>query len=248
MKVMRKVFDRSRVFWVAMGLSMAASTTAAGAPLAENKDAEQLFQKMEAKLSEATALELSFDIAIEAQPGGRGAKYKGTLATMSGNKLRLEMSGGVTDMGQPFTRLTISDGTRMRTMIAGDEKPSDQDTPTNLTAEILTLVARTGVFLPQGPLPDENVDAKDRWGVSGFKLGSQEKDGERELQRLEYQLALQGQNEPFSVAVWIDLKTGLPVKRLVTSEVGDEKIVVTETYGKLTLDEKLAPKTFELPE
>ena len=86
-----------------------------------------------------------------------------------------------------------------------------------------------------------------RWSASGFKFGTKEKDGERELQPLEYQLSLKGTKAPFSVTVWIDLKTGLPVKRLVTSEVGKEKTEVTETYGKLTLDEKLDPKTFEIP-
>jgi outer membrane lipoprotein-sorting protein len=253
---MRKTMDLSIVYCVALGLSMAASTLAADAPLAANNDAEQLFQEMEAKLSKATALDLSFDVYIEAPPGAPGifgvAKIKGTLAAMSGNEVRWETTSAVTS--QPFKRLMISDGTKTRDTIAEYGKPvellggKDTDTPKNLTAELLTLVARSGLLLPQGPLPDDKADAQDRWGVSGLKLGAKEKDGERELQPLEYQLSLKGQNEPFAATVWIDLKTGLPVKRLLTMEVGPgEKITLTETYGKLVLDEKLDPKTFELP-
>jgi outer membrane lipoprotein-sorting protein len=282
---MRRILDLSLVSCVAVGLSLAASPAPAAAP--GGKAAERLFQEMEAKLSKATSLDLSFDMTTDPAnqiPGLFGvAKLKGTLAAMSGNRVRWETMSAVAS--KPFKRLMISNGTRTRDTIAENGKPEllggkDTDTPKNLTAEFLTLVARPGLLLPQGPLPDDHSDAKDRWGVSGFiltlvarpgvflpqgplpddkadakeswgvsglKLGAKEKDGERELQPLEYQLSLKGQNEPFSATVWIDLKTGLPVKRRVTSEVGEEKMVVSETYGKLTLDEKADAKTFELP-
>ena len=130
----------------------------------------------------------------------------------------------------------------------GEPGEEPHDTPKDLDLEIRTWVARPGLFLPQAPLPDVAVaDAKDRYRVSGFKLGNKEKVGERETQRLDYQLSVKGQDLPFSVTVWIDLKSGLPVKRLVTSGAGKEKFAVSETYGKLTLDEKVDPKKFDLP-
>ncbi len=50
-----------------------------------------------------------------------------------------------------------------------------------------------------------------------------------------------------SVALWLDVKTGLPVKRIVTAGVAGERMTVTETYGKFTLDEKVDVKKFDLP-
>ena len=56
----------------------------------DNKGAEQLFQKMEAKLDKAKSIDLSFDITVEEQfdPIQKGTRYKGTLAAMSRNKGR----------------------------------------------------------------------------------------------------------------------------------------------------------------
>ena len=48
-----------------------------------------------------------------------------------------------------------------------------------------------------------------------------------------------GEAAPHPAAVWIDLKTGLPVKRELTG-------MYTENY-ELTLDGKLDPKLFEFP-
>jgi hypothetical protein len=169
---------------------------------------------------------------------------------MSGNKLRLEFSGGKNpgDDGKPYKVLWMSDGTtRSIITVSGEGKPKPGKAPKNLAARFLTVVARPGVLMSQLPLPDVAVaDEKERFPVSNFTLGKEEKVGERQTQRLDYQLAVKGQNPTFSVTVWIDLKTGLPVKRLVTGGEGEEKLAYCETYN-LTLDGKLDPKMFELP-
>ena len=101
--------------------------------------------------------------------------------------------------------------------------------------------------MSQLPLPDVAVtDEKERFPVSNFTLGKEEKVGERQTQRLDYQLAVKGQNPTFSVTVWIDLKTGLPVKRLVTGGVGEEKLTYSETYN-LTLDGNLTRRCSSYP-
>jgi outer membrane lipoprotein-sorting protein len=218
----------------------------------DNNEAEQLFQTMEAKLDKAKALNLSFDVKIEEGelPGfPKGTGPKGTLAVMSGNEFRLEFRGGKNpgDDGKPHKVLWISDGTQSMMTVSGEGKPKPGKTPKNLAAGFMTVVARPGVLMSQSPLPDVAVaDEKERFPVSGFQLGKKERVGERETQRLDYHLAVKGQNPRFSVTVWIDLKTGLPVKRRVTGGVGEEKLAYSETY-ELKLDGKLDPKLFELP-
>ena len=98
-------------------------------------------------------------------------------------------------------------------------------------------------------LPDVTVvDGRDRFRVSSFELGDKEKVGQRDTQRLEYELAVKGQDIPFSVAVWLDLKTGLPVKRTIASSVLGEMVTVTENYTKIVVDGNVDAKQFRLPE
>ena len=195
---------------------------------------------MEEKLAKAKTLECVFDVKNDT------LSYRGFLFLAEGNRARLEINEAT--KGRPMRVLMVSDGTRLSGQDNGMTHPKLENTPKNLNAEILTWVARPGVFLPQAPLPDVKADdAKDRFRVSDFTLGSKEKVGTREAQRLGYQLTVKGQNAPFSVIVWLDLKTGLPVKRMVTSRAGGAEMTVVEPYGKLTLDEKADAKKFDLP-
>jgi outer membrane lipoprotein-sorting protein len=192
----------------------AATLSAADNQDEKGKDAEQLFQRMEAKLHAAKTVSLSFDSTVvsESLPI-KGSKLKGTVAVMDGKKARLEMSGGKTG-GHPFKGLLISDATQM-------------------------VQNRSGFFITIMPLPPEpftnpDFDLKEGFTVSGFKLGKKETIGERETQRVDYVLSVKGNEGQFPAAVWIDLKTGLPVKRELTG-------MYTENY-ELTLDGKLDTK------
>jgi outer membrane lipoprotein-sorting protein len=211
---------------------------AADAPKDRAKnEAEKVFRTMEEKLAKAKTLECVFDIRIGTQ------SYEGSLFLAGGNRARLEINEST--KGRPMRLLMISDGARQSFQDNGISRPQLRDAPKNLNAKILTWVARPGMFLPHAPLPDVKADdAKEQFRVSGFKLGQKEKVGEREAQRLEYQLSVRGLE--FSVAVWLDLKTGLPVKRLVTERVGGQQTTVVESYVKLTLDQKVDAKKFDL--
>ena len=69
-----------------------------------------------------------------------------------------------------------------------------------------------------------------------------------EAQVVEYQLKWPGGGSPFSVTVWINPKTHLPLKRVLTGKHGADNIVVTETFTKTVLDGKIDEKQFVLPE
>jgi len=158
-------------------------------------------------------------------------RSKGTLVAMTGNKVRLEMFGQM---------VMVSDGTRMLRAVP-DAQP--QVTPKDLDLEVRTWVARSGILQAQIVRADAPpVAAKDRFRVSGFKLGMKEKIGERATQRLDYRLSMNGEDTPIAVTVWIELNTKLPVKRQYVST--DRHF---EIYGKLTVDEKLDANAFDLP-
>jgi outer membrane lipoprotein-sorting protein len=206
---------------------------------AEN-EAEKLFRIMEEKLAKAKTLECAFEVRIDTQ------SYKGSLFLAPGNRARLEINEAA--RGRPMRLLIVSDGAHQSFQDNGIPQPQRRDTPKDLNAEILTWLARPGMFLPHTPLPDVSANgAKDRFRVSACKLGKKEKVEEREARRVEYQLSVKGLDNPLSVIVWLDVKTRIPVKRLVTERVGGHQTAIIETYGKITLDEDVDAKKFDLP-
>ena len=131
-----------------------------------------------------------------------------------------------------------------------DEKPN-----ATLNADFLTTLARTGFYLPTMPLPPVPADnARDRYPVSGFRLGRTEHVGGQQAQRLEYRLFVKGQKDPegkdvpFQVSVWLDRKTSLPLRRVVRMRVqGATELVILETYRKLVPDFGPDARRFQLP-
>ena len=185
-------------------------------------------------------------------PDGKGA-FKGRLVVAQGNKVRIEMSGE--GGGKTMDILSVSDGAKMVTV---DNKKSQpiQDTPKNLGKQVLAGSARGGIFVPmwlavqvvpEGKDPRE-VDLEESIKVADFKLGKKEKVEDKEAQVIEYVLtAASAGGEKINAAVWVDVKTHVPLKRSLTAKIGDKQLTVTETYSKVAVDGKLDDKTFELP-
>jgi hypothetical protein len=227
-------------------LASYAATLSAADREGGQQNAQRLFQQMEANLEKAEALHLSFDGRFETQsPPFQGWKLKGTVAVM-GKRYRSEISGGKPG-NDPFKALTVSDGTRVVTNRGSDRKtrPASKVGVSNL----LTVVSRPGFMMLITPLPPEpfvnpDVDFKEGFPVSGFKLGPKEQVGGRETQRVDYTLGVKGNDGAFAASVWIDLKAGLPVKRRVGE--GGETVWYSETY-EVGLGGKLDAKMFELP-
>jgi hypothetical protein len=213
----------------------------------DKANAQRLFQQMETKLDKAKTLSLSFDGKFETDsPPFKGWKLKGTVAVMD-NKSRAELNGGKAG-GAQLKAVTISDGVQT-VDIQDSTRKIRRSAPKLRVSNLLTIVARPGFMMMTTPLPGKpftnpDFDFKEGFSVSNFKLGPKEKIGARDTQRLDYTLAVKGNEGTFPVSVWIDLKTDLPVKRQVGTNA--EKVWYSETY-EVTLDSKLDPKTFELP-
>jgi outer membrane lipoprotein-sorting protein len=208
--------------WLTLVLALSVSA------LPDTNDAERLFLQMEETLLKAKTIDLSFYFT---DPTGKvEERSRGRLLTMSGNKVRLEMFGHL---------LRVSDGTRMLIGVP-DAKP--QNTPRDLDYAVRTWLSRSGVLqshIERAGAPV--VAAKDRFRVSGFKLGAKERINGRDTQRVDYQLAIKGEDKPQALAVWIDLATKLPVKRGAADwQSGTENYV-------LRVNEQVDAKNFDLP-
>src|SRR5262249_22503552 len=158
-----------------------------------NDDARLLFQKMERRLAGARALECVFEIKAEVQgPGDPPTTLllDGSLVLASGNRARKEMMELVADDGPTLFRSVVCDGQRGRGQDKGSRpEPTEEEPPKTLGADFRTLLARSGLYLPTLPLPPVGAASiKDRFPVSQFRIGPKEKVGDREAQRLEYQL------------------------------------------------------------
>ena len=168
----------SIAFVLAAALVSAAAGALADAPKDDGtmKEAEKAFRAMEEKLANAKTLECYLEIKCDfgGQMGTETLSYQGLLLLDEGNKARQEIKELA--KGPPMRLLMVSDGAHLSMQDNGMAHPTLEDTPKYLNRDILTWVACSGVFLPDAPLPDvEAADAKERFPVSGFKLGFKEK-------------------------------------------------------------------------
>ncbi len=88
--------------------------------------------------------------------------------------------------------------------------------------------------------------------VTDFKLGEKGRIGLHEARLIQYALVTKGLEvrtgkTRFAVSLWLDVKTNLPLKRVVVPLEEGLEFILTETYRSLTLDEKIDPAKFELP-
>jgi outer membrane lipoprotein-sorting protein len=216
-----------------------------------DKDAEKAFQEMSAALTKAKSFACTFEMKMDT-PDGKGS-FKGSLAVAPGNKVRIEMKGG--GGGKTMDLLVVSDGAKSVTV---DDKKTQpvRDAPKNMGKLVLGGTARGGIFAPMwlavevhadGEKPRE-TDLDELLKVSGFKLGKKEKVDDKEAQAIEYTLtAASVGGEKINATVWVDVKTHVPLKRMLTAKIGDKQLTVTETYSKVEVDGKIDAKTFELP-
>jgi outer membrane lipoprotein-sorting protein len=215
-------------------------------PAAEPNEAEKLFRDMEKKITSAKTLECDFETTLE---GGAEFKMtgKGSLTLAEGNKCRMELNGEA--MGKTFKGTVTSDGTNLQSAEDGKVQPK-VDTPKQLGDLLRAGITRAGVLstivLRGDPMAKEfKID--EVFKVSDFKLGKKEKIGAAEAQEIQYALNGTGMDTPMTVSVWVDTKTNLPLKRVMSTTLMGNKIMSTETCPKMTLDPKVDPKKFELP-
>jgi hypothetical protein len=247
-------------------------------PGSEADQAEKLFRAMEKKIVRAKTLQSDFECRIDNAPlfvfAGSG---KGSMTLAEGNRFQVQVTISNSQDGKPVGKgMVTSDGRKLR--LVGDETLPTQttDTPKPSGALLRAAITRTGLFLPFYVLEENEIAVEEDFKVADFKLGSKEKIEGRQAQEIQYTLTIMRlpkalRQEPVVVSVWIDTKTNLPLKRVMTiTHITEEApccclrlvrwlcgsrtvkrttrtITYTETWSKLTLNPKVDAKMFQLP-
>jgi outer membrane lipoprotein-sorting protein len=216
-------------------------------------EAEKLFRAMEAKISAAKAVQVTFDIEMKGK--GEEGKLKGSLLFMKDNKARLKMSGNET--GKEVTNEMISDGKRIKLAVLPETigKAKEERTPKILHSLLSTMVSGPGLSLTYDLLnfpawlthdlltPGTNIPAGLPFRVVYFEASAAEKVGGRDAMVVTYSVLLRGDH--CEVTLWIDVETMLPVKRLIVAEGKGEAIRITEICN-FNLNPKVEAGAFAL--
>lgn len=229
-----------------MWLSLAALLLAANPG---QDEAQEAFQRMEQPILKCKTLQVQVEIAIA--PGNNNS-LKGRLVVAQGNKMRLDLDGTVN--GKAGKMGIVSNGAKMQATSANAAR-QDRETPKQASELSKASLARTGIFTPLF-LPVEaggsgqrlkEFDLDKEFAISDIKIGKKEEVAGKQAQTIEYKIATKTLKEPLAVVVWIDPKTQLPLKRVVTVRTDTARITFTETYSKAVLDEEIDDKEFKLP-
>jgi len=209
-------------------------------------DAEKRIRELEKKLDAAKALQITFESRAEGLR--ESGTFQGTLTVAEGNKMHLE---GVVEMeGKKVAWKKISDGTK--TSEQGIDRGS-RPTSKSLTKDYRSALKHGG-FIMGVFFSSSSGDGEESWPafhISDFELGKEDKVGTRRAQIVTCKLSPAAKAEKkidvsFTETLWLDVETGLPLKRVFAGSFGDKKISFTETYEKFVLDPKIDDKMFEL--
>jgi Predicted periplasmic protein (DUF2092) len=223
-------------------------------PSAEPNEAEQLFHAMESKVLKAKTVDCCYEVEIV---GDTTFTRKGMILLGEAHNLRFDMSGEFGgDFGGKYEQFTfIWDGTKKKSIREGFRLLLAAETPKWLGEAVRAGAARGGIVFVMTAVMIAYSSAADK-GFTGdelqvgeFKLGNKEMVNKHPAQIVQYTLIVRTKDDKGTaeVSVWIDTKTQLPLKRVLTVGEGDKKATFTETFSKLTINEKMDPKQFELP-
>jgi hypothetical protein len=215
---------------------------------AQPNEAETLFRQMEKKVTSAKALECNLKGTIKCWDGS--FPFESTLALTEGNKTHLELN---INYRERVKYEMISDGLNLR--LSMDSDGLKKNTPKLFSRTSQALFSRAGVVVPFYVffMNTNKDDALDRdWKLddllvaSDFKLGKEEIMADHKTQAIEHFLKAKNLNSKIEVVLYIDSKTCLPLKRVVTI-MGVSKSTYTEIYSAVILEGSIDPKKFELP-
>lgn len=215
-------------------------------------EAEKLFRAVEEKIKAAKAVEVTFEFTAKAK--GKEEKFKGSLVFTKDNTARLTMR--VPEDGKDRIEM-VSDGKQMKVAYPPEEtlaKVEALRTPAVLHKLFGTMVSGPGLLLTYDMLNvPEWFDDRGKYTGPGywpfrivdFEAGAATKVGGRDAKVITYRvLDLPLPGADWTITLWIDAKTMLPLKRLIIVEGREARI--TEICN-VNLNPKVEAGAFVLP-
>lgn len=227
-------------------MSSIALLLSAAASALPPSEAEFLLRAMDKKIAAAKTLRVEFEIKLRSESVARGS-----LVLADGNRFRNEFAVGT---GAPPTVL-VSDGVQVRGSAAG--RPIAVPVPAYHNEVLKSWLGRGGSLTSMSAaarLVDKGTtkrpESSDGLRVSKARLMPDEEVGGVKARVVEYTLSWQALPYGFRVAkarVWIDPRTGLPVRRTMPfgGNSGGETFTTTQT--RFEIDTKIDEKLFEHP-
>ncbi len=220
--------------------------------------ARAAFDRMEQQILKCKSLqvELQASTMVDKKP----VTPKGRLLIAPGNKLRFELECIVSDKTEKIH--IVSDGINEQMIYGGGWSGIAQNTKKDLGKTAFITLSRSGILtaislcvaytpgVPTAPdIPEQKgeFDPEKIFPISGLKFGKKETVAGVEAQAIQYQIASRFLLEPIAATVWVDVKTNLPVKRVVILKHVIETLTITEFYTKAVVDGLFDEKKFELP-
>jgi outer membrane lipoprotein-sorting protein len=233
--------------------------------------AEELFRRMDQRLTTAQTLQLSFkltarEIGVNAHGQEEGPsqteELEGTIALEEPNRARLEVRGRSQGQlerphvvkGRACDAVHVSDGKTLRREAGPPpDKGFEAAAPKALRRAFCQTFARVGIYRPYFALLEPTkgrpppVDPSDADAVVQLRpLSFTLKDAGEKLVAIEY-IVRPPEGGRITSRVWVDPQTGLPRKRTTVLQGGGRQVTVTEEYDDLKLNAPIEPGRFALP-
>lgn len=196
------------------------------------EDGERLYRDLEARIRAAKSVTIVSTLETR-----HGERVVGTgTGRISGS---LELNVGGLSFDRNFGKAACDDcklqgsGARTRVELAA---ANTRTTRENMIANFLSgmdpLVTGAAVHIGRRNVAGDSVPGT----LSGFRVGSDETVDGRAARVIDYTLAEPDATRRYSVRLWIDSKTGLPLQR--TAAVEGTTLVMREVFTTFTLKEE----------
>jgi outer membrane lipoprotein-sorting protein len=202
-------------------------------------EAEKLVHAVEEKIKAANAVQATVNLEFKAN--GKEVKGQASLLFTKENQARLKID--LDEFGRKMTAELISDGKHVKYAESPDTiaKVEADPSPAALSRRLARMLSGPGLWLTYH---DVSGAAPFQFHLVSIEAGAPEKVGGRNAKVVSFAVAgLPGAD--WSVTVWVDAETALPLKRVVVP-LGGEAGRITETY-QFTLDPKIAAGAFQVP-
>ena len=218
--------------------------------LVQSDSAEEIFKKIGDAILQAKSVRVEFqwEGAARTNAGGK-VEASGTVLLKERN--RANLTGLITEKGQPSELRIVSDGTTVKTRL-GARRMLECPTPKNMESGLKMALHRLGamqavliahkVCMLEVGDQEEALDMGKKPRLSDFKNGPD--DGE--FRTMTYKISPDGPDTVAEIKIWYSPETHLLEKRTITLKQPSESIF-TEFYKGWTLDGSLENEEFTLP-